>query len=232
MRKNNRNTIAALSLLALGLSACSADNGESADAAAVVETSSECTVEDAPLRVYTNAWGPDMTDKFTEDTGIEVELADLGGGEILARIAAEQNNPQWDVVLIDGHGSVEAMNQQDQLLTCYELENINALSAEAQELLPEDRPSARRRMPNGAPYPPSDSSSVSPSAIGMITGTARAVMATAVKVPSTRRAKCGSTAMIAAANNGSKTKAPRLISTRLMRKPARHQYQDGLPGGV
>ena len=140
MEKMHRLPIAALGVLALGLTACSTmdDADTNADAAPVGTTSAECTVEDAPLRVYTNAWGPDMTDKFTEDTGIEVELADLGGGEILARVAAEQNNPQWDVVLIDGHGSVESMNQQGQLLTDYELENFANLNAEAQDLTPED----------------------------------------------------------------------------------------------
>lgn len=138
MRKYHRFSIATLGVVALGLTACSADAEEPADASQI-GTSSECTVEDAPLRVYTNAWGPDMTDQFTADTGIEVELADLGGGEILARIAAEQNNPQWDVVLIDGHGSVESMNQQDQLLTGHDLENLDNLTAEAQEMLPENQ---------------------------------------------------------------------------------------------
>lgn len=137
MRLNSRYSIAALGVVALGLTACGTPSDDSAEAVSV-GTSSECSVEDAPLRVYTNAWGPDLTDKFTEDTGIEVELADLGGGEILARIAAEQNNPQWDVVLLDGHGSVEAMDQQEQLLTGYELENVENLNAEAQDLLPED----------------------------------------------------------------------------------------------
>lgn len=136
MRLNPRYSIAALGVFALGLTACGSPSNETAEPASL-ETSGECTVEDAPLRVYTNAWGPTLTDKFTEDTGIEVELADLGGGEILARIAAEQNNPQWDVVLIDGHGSVEALDQQEQLLTGHELENLDNLDAEGQELVPE-----------------------------------------------------------------------------------------------
>lgn len=137
MKITHRMPIAALGVMILGLTACSTTNDET-NTGPITATSGECTVEDAPLRVYTNAWGPDMTDKFTEDTGIEVELADLGGGEILARIAAEQNNPQWDVVLIDGHGSVQAMNQQGQLLTDYQLENFDNLTAEAQELAPDN----------------------------------------------------------------------------------------------
>src|SRR5699024_2614894 len=138
MRFQTRIPIASLAVLALGLTACGTTTDDEPAEATAVGTSSECTVEDAPLRVYTNAWGPDMTDKFTEDTGIEVELADLGGGEILARIAAEQNNPQWDVVLIDGHGSVESMNEQGQLLTDYQLEKFNNLNLEAQDLIPDD----------------------------------------------------------------------------------------------
>ncbi|RLV54675.1 extracellular solute-binding protein [Aeromicrobium phragmitis] len=97
-----------------------------------------CSVEDGDLRVYLNPFGSTLSDKFTDDTGIGTEIADLGGGEILARIAAEANNPQWDVVLLDGHGSLEALADDDQLLTGHQLTNLEQLTAEGQALLRDD----------------------------------------------------------------------------------------------
>lgn len=119
------------------LSACSDEEHGTADSAALAP-SSECAAEDGPLRIYVNDWGEAIPDGFTEHTGIETEVADLGGGELLARVAAEANNPRWDVLVLVGHGSVEGMNEQGQLLTDYPLENLDNLTAEGRELLPED----------------------------------------------------------------------------------------------
>lgn len=122
--------------LSFSLAACGSTS--SAVDVADLASSSDCAVEDGALRVYLNPWGPDLAEAFTEDTGIETELADLGGGEILARIAAEANNPQWDVVLLDGHGSLEAMRDQGQLLSGHTLENIGNLDPDGAALLPDD----------------------------------------------------------------------------------------------
>ncbi|WP_306369093.1 ABC transporter substrate-binding protein [Nocardiopsis sp. CC223A] len=138
---HSERTVAATAagLLALGLSAC-APGGQAAPAnGADMLPSSECTVEDGPLRVYLNPWGPTLSDRFTEDTGIPAEIADLGGGEILARIAAEANNPQWDVVVLDGHGSLEALREQGALLSDHPLENTGNLDEEGTALMPQDR---------------------------------------------------------------------------------------------
>ncbi|WP_051415809.1 ABC transporter substrate-binding protein [Nocardiopsis sp. CNT312] len=129
---------ATAALLALGLSACASGVPSAATDGADLSPSSECTAEEGALRVYLNPWGPTLSDRFTQDTGIETEIADLGGGEILARIAAEANNPQWDVVVLDGHGSLEALREQDRLLAGHTLENTGNLDSDGQELLPED----------------------------------------------------------------------------------------------
>lgn len=157
-RRTFRSTIAGLTAAALLIAACGSDedsvveepapsgdgqaaaaaptaddaeNGESGDNAA------ECDVEDGALRVYMNPWGPTMSDRFSDDTGVPTEIADLGGGEILARIAAEANNPQWDVVVLDGHGSLQALADDGALLTGWSVDSLDNLDDQGSALLPE-----------------------------------------------------------------------------------------------
>ncbi|MDT0327550.1 ABC transporter substrate-binding protein [Nocardiopsis lambiniae] len=139
MSHTERTAAATLAgLLALGLSAC-APGGQAAETnGADLLPSSECAVEDGALRVYLNPWGSTLSDRFTADTGVTTEIADLGGGEILARIAAEANNPQWDVVVLDGHGSLESLREQGALLSGHPLENLGNLDEDGAALAPED----------------------------------------------------------------------------------------------
>lgn len=125
-------------LLVLGLSACTSGSTSTDQADRELTSPSECTPEDGALRIYLNPWGATLSDRFTQDTGIDTEIADVGGGEILARIAAEANNPQWDVVILDGHGSLEGLRQQGQLLTGHPLDNVGNLDETGTALLPED----------------------------------------------------------------------------------------------
>ena len=120
------------------LAACSTTSAaEPAPESAPID-SATCVAEDGALRIYLNPFGPTLSDQFTADTGIETEIADLGGGEILARIAAEANNPQWDVVVLDGHGSLQALADQGQLLTGLEPANLANLTADGAALVPAD----------------------------------------------------------------------------------------------
>ncbi|AXR74023.1 extracellular solute-binding protein [Auritidibacter sp. NML130574] len=124
----------------LSLAGCgpASNDAEQEAASAPALDAEECSTEEGSLRVYMNPWGPTLTDEFTADTGIETDIADLGGGEVLARISAEANNPQWDVVLLDGHGSLESLRQQGYFLENPPVGNLNNLEEEAQDLLPED----------------------------------------------------------------------------------------------
>jgi iron(III) transport system substrate-binding protein len=130
----------ATTLAVIALAACSSTGA--AEPAADIDTdpidSATCVAEDGALRIYLNPFGPTLSDQFTVDTGIETEIADLGGGEILARIAAEANNPQWDVVVLDGHGSLQALADQGQLLTGVEPANLANLNADGTALVPAD----------------------------------------------------------------------------------------------
>ncbi len=61
-------------------------------------------VGQVPLIVY-SAQGYDMNEvaAFQKATGIKTELLCDSTGPLLARIAAERNNPQWGVLWVDGN---------------------------------------------------------------------------------------------------------------------------------
>lgn len=137
-KKKNAVGVFALTVVGtLSLSGCNGAGTEQNVNAQPIDAQN-CEVEEGNLRVYLNPWGATLTDAFTSDTGIMVDLADLGGGEILARISAEANNPQWDVVVLDGHGSLEGLRQSGQLYENPPVQNLSNLDSEGQSLLPED----------------------------------------------------------------------------------------------
>ncbi|WP_159622523.1 ABC transporter substrate-binding protein [Ruania rhizosphaerae] len=136
-RKTRYSAIALGSAAVLTLGACGAGATQPAEGADAAPEPG-CAAEDGPLRVYLNPWGPVLSDQFTEDTGIATEIADLGGGEILARIAAEANNPQWDVVVLDGHGSLQGLADRGELLTGWSSQSRENLDDRGQSIAPED----------------------------------------------------------------------------------------------
>lgn len=138
MRPKTKGLFATTAVVtAFFLTACSGE--ETADSASGASLTPEtCEIEPGNLRVYLNPWGATLTDEFTEETGIATDMADLGGGEILARISAEANNPQWDVVILDGHGSLEGMREAGQLYKNPPVAHLDRLNEEALEMMPED----------------------------------------------------------------------------------------------
>lgn len=96
--------------------------------------------EDTGKTIY--LYGNDFVDyiapKFAEETGFKIEAVHYGGGEALAKIEAEQGNPQWDVLMMDGHGSVRNLADRDFLLTGWEPDNLSLLSQRGKELVPSD----------------------------------------------------------------------------------------------
>lgn len=96
--------------------------------------------EDTGETIY--LYGNDFVDfiapKFTEATGYKMEAVHYGGGEALAKIEAEQGNPQWDILMMDGHGSVRNLGDRDFLMTGWKPENLDNLTAQGKEYLPED----------------------------------------------------------------------------------------------
>ncbi|ANA78789.1 ABC transporter substrate-binding protein [Paenibacillus glucanolyticus] len=97
-------------------------------------------VEDTGETIY--LYGNDFVDfiapKFMEETGFKIEAVHYGGGEALAKIEAEQGNPQWDVLMMDGHGSVRNLADRDFLMTGWQPENLGNLSENGKAYVPED----------------------------------------------------------------------------------------------
>ena len=69
-----------------------------------------------PLVVY-SAQGYDspVTAAFTKATGIPVKLDDDSTGPLLTKVQAEKNNPQWDVLWVDGDTAFAALDKQGML---------------------------------------------------------------------------------------------------------------------
>ncbi|MGF1575785.1 MAG: ABC transporter substrate-binding protein [Cyanophyceae cyanobacterium] len=95
--------------------------------------------QEQTLVLYTNDFEDIIGDRFTADTGIEITVVQESGGNLLARIAAERGNPQWDVLLFDGVGSLHSLDQDGQLLQGFEPENLSNMASWALDILPESR---------------------------------------------------------------------------------------------
>ncbi|MCS3434359.1 extracellular solute-binding protein [Klebsiella sp. BIGb0407] len=91
------------------------------------------------LVLYTNDFEKVIGQKFEKDTGIKLDVVKMSGGELLARIAAEQSNPQWDIILYDGDYALFNLDKNQQLLKDVRVKNETQLTDEAKKLLPENR---------------------------------------------------------------------------------------------
>ncbi|MFD0681757.1 MULTISPECIES: ABC transporter substrate-binding protein [unclassified Paenibacillus] len=100
----------------------------------------EDSSEDTGKKIY--LYGNDFVDliapKFTEATGFQMEAVHYGGGEALAKIEAEQGNPQWDILMMDGHGSVRSLGDRDFLMKNWKPANLNGLNEYGASLVPQD----------------------------------------------------------------------------------------------
>lgn len=90
-----------------------------------------------PLVLYTNDFEDIIGERFTADTGFEIQVIQESGGNLLARIAAERGNPRWDVLLFDGVGSLHRLDAEGQLRRGFEPKGLENLTPFAQDLLPE-----------------------------------------------------------------------------------------------
>lgn len=93
----------------------------------------------SPLVLYTNDFEDIIGDQFMADTGYEIEVVQMSGGNLLARIAAERNNPSWDVLLFDGVGSLHSLDQQGMLKRDIRTDNEQYLTEQGWSLVPESR---------------------------------------------------------------------------------------------
>jgi iron(III) transport system substrate-binding protein len=128
--------------LALALSACGSSSPKTADAGATSAGTSAAAAGSAtdaakvPLVVY-SAQGYDsaVTKAFSAATGIPVQLVDDSTGPLLTKVAAEQNNPKWGLLWVDGDTAFAALDKQGQLLP---YTPKAALTADGTALVPAD----------------------------------------------------------------------------------------------
>ncbi|MBS2964725.1 extracellular solute-binding protein [Actinocrinis puniceicyclus] len=109
---------AAVLLLAVAATACGNSAGGTTTAGAAGSSgTASAPAAVAPLVVY-SAQGYDapVTKAFTAATGIPVKLDDDSTGPLLTKVSAERNNPQWDVLWVDGDTAFAALDKQGQLL--------------------------------------------------------------------------------------------------------------------
>ena len=104
----------------------------SAALGAAASLASPSLAQDAtgPLVLYTNDFEGVITERFESDTGREIDVVQMSGGELLARIAAESANPQWDVLIFNGSYTFEMLDRQGQLMRDVapaNLENLNEI---------------------------------------------------------------------------------------------------------
>lgn len=131
-----------------GSAANSAQNGsvagatqtESASPAATDAGEQQRGNEDTGQKIY--LYGNDFVEivapLFAEKTGFEIEAVHYGGGEALAKVEAEQGNPQWDILMMDGHGSFRSLADRDFLLTGWQPEGLQDLTEFGASQVPDD----------------------------------------------------------------------------------------------
>lgn len=79
-----------------------------------------------PLVVYSaQGYDSDVVKAFQAATGIPTKLVDDSTGPLLAKVAAEKNNPQWGVLWVDGDEAFASLDQQGQLLKGFEPADAN-----------------------------------------------------------------------------------------------------------
>ena len=88
--------------------------------------------------VFYSAQGYDQAEAtaFQKATGIKVELSDMSTGPLLSKVAAEAQNPQWDVIWFDGNGPMSTLNRQGALLTGFTPASAANYTALGRSLLP------------------------------------------------------------------------------------------------
>ncbi len=90
--------------------------------------------------VLYSAQGYDSTmgKSFGAASGTQVDLTDDSTGNILAKIAAERNNPHWDVAWFDGDATMQTLDDQGQLYK-WTPSNVGNYTALGKSLVPADK---------------------------------------------------------------------------------------------
>jgi iron(III) transport system substrate-binding protein len=129
-----------LGLIAV-VSACGGTTSAAAppagSSAAAELPASQCD-KTAGLTVYSaQGYDSDTTKAFQAATGITTKLVDDSTGPLLAKIAAEGTNPQWDVFWVDGNVTLQDLDNHGYLLK-WKSNAIANLTDQGKGLVPSD----------------------------------------------------------------------------------------------
>ncbi len=122
--------LSGIALLAIG---CSKKEAVATDAESAASTQAE------KLVVYMNDFDAIIGDMFKAATGYEIEVVSGNGAQTMSRIAAEGDNPLWDVVWIDSMPSVYTLSTEGRLVTDWTPENANLLTDFAKGVVPANK---------------------------------------------------------------------------------------------
>lgn len=109
------STFLLLLCLSYVLAACGSTTSASNTGAATASVPS-CDKSTGLTLYSSQGYDSDTAKAFQQQTGITVKLVDDSTGPLVAKITAERNNPQWDVVWFDGNVTMQTLDNQGYLL--------------------------------------------------------------------------------------------------------------------
>jgi iron(III) transport system substrate-binding protein len=90
------------------------------------------------LTLYSaQGYDSDAAKAYQQQTGIPVKLVDDSTGNLLAKVAAEHNNPQWDVIWFDGNVTMQTLDDEGYLLK-WDSSAISTFTTEGTKVIPAD----------------------------------------------------------------------------------------------
>jgi iron(III) transport system substrate-binding protein len=123
--------IGLVTMLAACGSSTNAQSGSSSNTTASCDKSTGLTLYSA------QGYDSDAAKAFQQQTGIKVNLVDDSTGNLIAKVSAERNNPQWDVIWFDGDVTMKALDDQGYLLK-WNSPNTKNYTSQGMSLVPAD----------------------------------------------------------------------------------------------
>src|SRR5579863_8896128 len=124
-----------LSIMAFLAAACGSTTTTSGSTGASSATT--CDKSTGFTLYSAQGYDSDAAKAFQQQTGITTKLVDDSTGNLLAKIAAEGNNAQWDVAWFDGNVTMQTLDDQGQLLK-WNSQNIVNFTTLGASVIPSD----------------------------------------------------------------------------------------------
>jgi iron(III) transport system substrate-binding protein len=121
------------------LAACGSTSNSAQASSSTGSNSANACNKSTGLTLY-SAQGYDSAaaKAFQQQTGIKVNLIDDSTGNLIAKVAAERNNPQWDVIWFDGNVTMQSLDDQGYLLKNWSSSAINNYNTLGSSNIPSD----------------------------------------------------------------------------------------------